>query len=125
MLGRFDPFSVCRALLALGSETTSEVMRASAARRGSVVAAARTSQNQMHSVARGRIGSRAGLFGWRSIALEGARMIEPMQPDPIEAVRPQSAAEQLAARVAGHALAQSAVVHTAHRWLKLEEPRDV
>ena len=55
-------------------------------------------------------------------------MIEPMQPDPAEAVRPQSAAEQLAARVAGHALAQlaqSAVVHTAHRWLKLEEPRYV
>jgi len=52
-------------------------------------------------------------------------MIEPMQPDPVEAVRPQSAAEQLAARVAGHALAQSAVVHTAHRWLKLEEPRYV
>ena len=49
-------------------------------------------------------------------------MIEPMQPDPAEAVRPQSAAEQLAARVAGHALAQSAVVHTAHRWLQLEEP---
>ena len=51
-------------------------------------------------------------------------MIEPMQPDLAEAVRPQSAAEQLAARVAGHALAQSAV-HTAHRWLKLEEPRYV
>jgi hypothetical protein len=53
-----------------------------------------------------------------------ARMIEPMQPDPVEAVRPLSAAEQLAARVARHALAQSAV-HTAHRWLKLEEPRYV
>jgi hypothetical protein len=52
-------------------------------------------------------------------------MIEPMQPDPVEAVRPQSAAEQLAARVAGHALVQSAVVHTAHRWLQLEEPRYV
>ena len=46
-------------------------------------------------------------------------MIEPMQPDPVEAVRPQSAAEQLAARIAGHAHAQSAV-HTAHLWLKLE-----
>ena len=41
-------------------------------------------------------------------------MIEPMQPDPVEAVRPQSAAEQLAARVAGHALAQSAVWCTLH-----------
>ena len=30
-------------------------------------------------------------------------MFEPMRPDPAEAVRPQSAAEQLAARVAGHA----------------------
>ena len=52
-------------------------------------------------------------------------MIEPMLTDLAEAVRPQSAAEQLAARVAGHALAQSAVVHTAHRRRKLEEPRDV
>ena len=51
-------------------------------------------------------------------------MIEPMQPDPVEAVRPQSAAEQLAARVAGYALAQSAA-HTAYRGLKLEEPRYV
>ena len=51
-------------------------------------------------------------------------MIEPMLTDLAEAVRPQSAAEQLAARVAGYALAQSAV-HTAHRWLKLEEPRYV
>ena len=41
-------------------------------------------------------------------------MIEPMQPDLAEAVRPQSAAEQLAARVAGHALAQSAVWCTLH-----------
>ena len=49
-------------------------------------------------------------------------MIEPMQPDPVEAVRPQSAAEQLAARVAGHALA---LHHIAHRWLKLEVPRYV
>ena len=52
-------------------------------------------------------------------------MIEPMQSDPAEAVRRLSAAEQLAARVAGHALAQSAMVHTAHRWRKLAEPRDV
>ncbi len=49
-------------------------------------------------------------------------MIEPMQPDPVEAVRRLSAAEQLAARVAGHALAQS-VAATAHRWRKLAEPR--
>ena len=49
-------------------------------------------------------------------------MIEPMQPDLAEAGRRLSAAEQLAARVAGHALAESAV-HTAHRWRKLAEPR--
>ena len=41
-------------------------------------------------------------------------MIEPMQPDPVEAVRPLSAAEQLAVRFAGHALAQSAVWCTLH-----------
>ena len=51
-------------------------------------------------------------------------MIELMLADLAEAARRPSAAEQLAARVAGHALAQSAV-HTAHRWLKLEEPRYV
>ena len=45
---------------------------------------------------------------------KGSRMIEPMQPDPVEALRPLSAAEQLAARVAGHALAQSAVWCTLH-----------
>ena len=44
-------------------------------------------------------------------ACEGARMIEPIQPDPAEAVRRPSAAEQLAARVAGHAHAQSCCAH--------------
>ncbi len=43
------PFRMCRALLAFGSETTSKVMRASAAQRGSVVAAASISQNHRRS----------------------------------------------------------------------------
>ncbi len=38
--------------------------RTSATRRGSVVAAARTSQNHRRLVARGRIGSGGGLFRW-------------------------------------------------------------
>ena len=46
------PFRVCRALLAFGSESASEGKRTSAARRGSVVAAASISQKQMRSVAR-------------------------------------------------------------------------
>jgi hypothetical protein len=45
-------------------------------------------------------------------------MIEPMQPDPVEAVRPQSAAEQLAARVAGHALVQWCTLHIGGSNLK-------
>jgi hypothetical protein len=55
-------------------------------------------------------------------------MIEPTKPDLAEAVRRPSAAEQLAARVAGHVHCPtydaSPAVHTAHRWRKLEEPRD-
>ena len=54
------PFRVCRALLAFGSESASEGKRASAARRGSVVAAASISQKHPRLVARGRIGSRDG-----------------------------------------------------------------
>ncbi len=47
----------------------------------------------------------------RTYDRRGTCMIEPMQQDPAEAVRPPSAAISLAAaaRVAGHALAQSAV----------------
>jgi hypothetical protein len=52
-------------------------------------------------------------------------MIEPMRTDLAEAERRPSAAEQLAARVAGHMPMPSPAVHTAHRRLKLEEPRDV
>jgi hypothetical protein len=47
-------------------------------------------------------------------------MIEPIQPDPAEAVRPLSAAEQLAARVAGHAHCP-VLLRTLH--IKLAEPR--
>jgi hypothetical protein len=51
-------------------------------------------------------------------------MIEPMPTDLAEAERRPSAAEQLAARVEGHAHAQSCCA-SAHPWLKLEEPRYV
>jgi hypothetical protein len=52
-----------------------------------------------------------GLLRWSSITCEGASMIEPMLTDLAEAVRRLSAAEQLAARVAGHAHAQSCCAH--------------
>jgi hypothetical protein len=67
---------------------------------------------------------RDGSLQWLSIALEGARMIEPMLPDLAEAARRPSAAEQLAARVAGHAHCP-VLLRTPHRWRKLDEPRDV
>ncbi len=85
-----------RALLAFGSESAGEdSTRARFARRGSVVAAVSISQKHLRLVARRTIGSGDGVFRWR--LLEGARMIEQMQLDLAEAVRPLSAAEQLAA----------------------------
>ena len=53
-----------RVLLAFRSETASKGTRASAVRRGDIVAAASISPKLMRSVARCRIGSRDGIFRW-------------------------------------------------------------
>ena len=52
-------------------------------------------------------------------------LIEPTKkPNLAEAVPRPSAAEQLAARVAGHGHCP-VLLRTPHRWRKLDEPRDV
>ena len=90
-----------RALLAFGSESASKGTRLSAANRGYVVAAALPHLAEAYALG-GPMKDR--LQRWRiPMVLAGMKghLIGPMKPDLAQAVRPLSAAEQLAAPVLG------------------------